>query len=137
MLLGADTAAKLKDPAKSARKVGLQYVTDAAPGIRRLRHGNAFRYRWPDGKVVRDPKTLKRIRSLAVPRAWTDGWIGTNPTGHLQATGRDDRRRKQFRYHPRWREIRDETKYARLIAFAGALRQIRARVERDLARSGV
>src|SRR5580765_3708651 len=137
MLLGADTADRLKDPVISARHVGLRYVTDTAPGIRREHRRKGFQYRGTDGKIVRDLKTLKRIQSLAIPPAWTDVWIGTNPDGHLQATGRDDRRRKQFRYHPRWREIRDETKYARLITFARTLRRIRRRIRHDLALPGI
>src|SRR6185369_14078384 len=128
MLIDSETVAELKDPAKSARAVGLHYVTDDRPGIRRLRNGKGFLYRNGSGRAVRDRQTLGRIQSLAIPPAWTEVWISTDPEGHLQATGRDDRRRKQFRYHPRWREIRDETKYARIIAFARALPRLRQRV---------
>lgn len=133
----AEAAEALKDPVKSAKSGGLKYVSDQAPGISRERSGKEFRYRDPSGKIIRDQNTLRRIRSLVIPPAWTDVWICPDPNGHLQATGRDDRRRKQFRYHPHWREIRDETKYARIIAFAKALPKIRKRVERDLARSGL
>jgi DNA topoisomerase-1 len=125
------------DPVVAARAAGLRYVLDDRPGIRRLRAGKGFRYVDPDGKPVRDPDVLSRIRSLAIPPAWTDVWICPQANGHLQATGRDDRGRKQYRYHPRWRAVRDETKYDRLIAFAHALPRIRARVEQDLAQPGL
>src|SRR5262249_22988697 len=96
-----------------------------------------FRYRKPDGAAVRDAGTLQRIRALAIPPAWTDVWICTRAEGHIQATGRDARRRKQYRYHERWREIRDEAKYGRLAAFARTLPRIRRTVTRDLARPGL
>lgn len=133
----AEAAEALKNPVKSAEVVGLNYVSDHSPGIKRERAGKAFRYRDSSGKIIRDEATLRRIRSLVIPPAWTDVWICADPNGHLQATGRDDRKRKQFRYHPRWREIRDETKYARIIAFAQALPKIRERVEEDLTRPGL
>jgi len=137
MLLEPEAVAALKDPMRSARAVGLRHVSDEAPGITRERSGKHFRYRDPGGKLVRDTETLRRIKSLAIPPAWTEVWICANPNGHLQATGRDDRRRKQFRYHPRWREIRDETKYARMMAFARALPKIRRRVRKDMALPGM
>jgi DNA topoisomerase-1 len=137
MLLDPETVAQINQPAESARIVGLNYVTDDTPGIRRERSGSGFRFRGPRGKIIRETATLRRIKSLAIPPAWTDVWITVDPEGHLQATGRDDRRRKQHRYHPRWREIRDETKYARMIAFARVLPQIRQRVERDLSLQGL
>jgi DNA topoisomerase-1 len=112
-------------------------VHDDQPGIRRARSGKGFRYRTPDGKVLHDPDELRRIRALVIPPAWTDVWICPLANGHLQATGRDDRGRKQHRYHPRWREVRDETKYHRMIAFGQALPRIRRRTERDLARRGL
>lgn len=130
-------AKELQDPVKSAESVGLNYVTDGTPGITRESSGNDFRYRTAAGKLIRNAKTLGRIRSLAIPPAWTEVWICQDPNGHLQATGRDDRGRKQFRYHPRWREIRDETKYARMIVFARSLPNIRKRVEQDLALTGL
>lgn len=133
----AEAAEALKNPVKSAEVVGLNYVSDHSPGIKRERAGKAFRYRDSSGKIIRDEATLRRIRSLVIPPAWTDVWICADPNGHLQATGRDDRKRKQFRYHPRWREIRDETKYARIIAFAQALPKIRERVEEDLTGPGL
>jgi DNA topoisomerase-1 len=120
-----------------ARAAGLRYVSDAAPGIVRRRRGKAFHYRHADGGPVRDRRTLGRIRALAIPPAWRDVWICSADDGHLQATGRDARQRKQYRYHRRWREVRDETKYGRLIAFAAALPRIRQRVARDLARPGL
>jgi DNA topoisomerase-1 len=120
-----------------ARAAGLRYVSDETPGIARQRRGKAFRYLRPGGSPVRDRSTLGRIRALAVPPAWSEVWICARDDGHLQATGRDARRRKQYRYHRRWREVRDETKYGRLIPFAGALPRIRRRVERDLALPGL
>lgn len=128
---------ELQVPEKAAAAAGLRYVSDASPGISRERAGQGFRYRDGKGKVVNDAETFKRIKSLAIPPAWKDVWICADSNGHLQATGRDQRNRKQFRYHPRWREIRDETKYARMILFAKALPQLRKRVERDLAKPGL
>jgi len=124
-------------PAESARAAGLRHVDDASRGIERRRAGNGFQYIKPDGRTLRDRSVLQRIRSLAIPPAWQDVWICPVPDGHLQATGRDARGRKQYRYHPRWREVRDETKYDRLAAFGEALPRIRRRVARDLARSGL
>jgi DNA topoisomerase-1 len=125
------------DPIGSARRAGLRYVSDEAPGLRRVRAGKGFRYLDPDGRAVADPETRARIRALAIPPAWEDVWICPRPDGHLQATGRDARGRKQYRYHPRWREVRDESKYGRMIAFAHALPKIRRRVARDLGRPGM
>jgi DNA topoisomerase-1 len=125
------------DPVRSARSAGLRYVTDDRPGIRRKMGPLGFKYIRPDGRVVRQPSELKRIARLAVPPAWTDVWICLDPRGHLQATGRDARGRKQYRYHPDWRSTRDETKYDRMPAFAEALPRIRARTAADLARAGL
>ncbi len=125
------------DPVESAKAAGLRYVTDARPGIQRKRHGKHFRYLEAGGAALRDTKTLARIKSLVIPPAWTDVWICPLANGHLQATGRDARGRKQSRYHPRWREVRDETKYERMMHFADALPRIRARVEEDLAQPGL
>lgn len=119
-------------PDQTAASAGLQYVTDHLPGIRRQRVGSGFRYVTPHGSILRDAKTLQRIRSLAIPPAWTDVWICPHPLGHLQATGRDARRRKQHRYHPRWRQVRDEAKYDRILDFAAALPAIRKHVGADL-----
>jgi DNA topoisomerase-1 len=125
------------DPAQSAKEAGLRYVTDAKPGITRKGAGKGFRYIDADGKAVRDQETLKRVRSLVIPPAWKDVWICADPRGHLQATGRDARGRKQSRYHPRWRAVRDETKYERMMLFGTALRSIRERVDEDLGLAGL
>ncbi len=130
-------AAELVDPVESARAAGLRYVSDLSPGIRRTRAGKGFRYTGTDGRSIRDAETLGRIKRLTVPPAWTDVWICPDPRGHLQATGRDARGRKQYRYHPRWREVRDVVKYDRMIAFAEALPRIRERTDRDLERHGM
>ena len=127
----------ITDPVLSARAAGLRYVSDQRPGIHRLKTGKGFRYTAPDGQPVRDKDTLARIKSLVIPPAWTNVWICTQANGHLQATGRDARGRKQSRYHPRWREVRDETKYERMALFATALPRIRERVEHDLERPGL
>ena len=124
-------------PGASARAAGLRYVTAAAPGIRRAMGPLGFEYLDTSGSRITDEAELARIRKLAIPPAWTDVWICPNPRGHLQATGRDARGRKQYRYHARWRVVRDETKYDRVIAFGEALPRIRARTERDLARPGL
>jgi DNA topoisomerase-1 len=107
------------------------------PAIKREAAGHGFRYRYPTGDIVHEPEVLSRIKSLAIPPAWTDVWICPDPAGHLQATGRDDRGRKQHRYHRRWREVRDETKYGRMITFGKALPGIRKRVMRDLSLPGL
>ena len=125
------------DPLRSARSAGLRYVCDSRKGIRREMGRLGFRYIGPDGRTIRNASTLKRIRALVVPPAWTDVWICTDPRGHLQASGRDARGRKQYRYHRRWRESRDDTKFYRLQAFAAVLPAIRARTEADLARRGL
>jgi DNA topoisomerase-1 len=117
---------------ESAHAAGLCYVTDAAPGIRRRRRGRGLVYVGPDGNPVTDPAELERIRRLAIPPAWTDVWICALANGHLQVTARDARGRKQYRYHARYREVRDETKFGRMIAFSEILHLIRERVERDI-----
>lgn len=122
---------------EAAHEAGLVHTSDDEPGIRRVRRGRSFEYRDPDGKVVRDPATLDRIRSLVIPPAWEEVWITTRPRGHLQATGRDARGRKQHRYHARWRETRDANKFDRMIGFAHTLPRIRSRVARDLRRPGL
>src|SRR5437763_1673365 len=125
------------DPVESAKAAGLRYVSDAKPGIKRKRQGKGFRYVAPDGSAMHDPEVMGRIKSLAIPPAWTNVWICASPNGHLQATGRDARGRKQSRYHPRWREVRDETKYHRMMLFGAALPAIRKRVEQDLSTPGL
>src|SRR5438067_1856914 len=125
------------DPVEAARSAGLRHVSDARPGITRRRSGKGFTYLSPEGTPIRGEEELRRIRSLAVPPAWTDVWICPDPRGHVQATGRDARGRKQYRYHTRWREVRDETKYGRMVAFGEALPVIRKRVSADLAKQGM
>ena len=125
------------DPVASAKAAGLRYVTDARPGITRKRTRTGFRYVSPDSKPIRDPEILGRIKSLVIPPAWNDVWICTHANGHLQATGRDARGRKQSRYHPRWRATRDETKYERMTLFGQALPRIREQVDHDLALPGL
>ena len=126
------------DPVESARAAGLRYTTDTKPGIRRQRgRGKTFTYVDAEGRRVRASADLDRIRSLVIPPAWTDVWICPDPRGHLQATGRDARGRKQYRYHPKWREVRDETKYHRMIGFAQALPGIRRKTRADLTRQGL
>ncbi len=124
-------------PADAARSAGLRYVSDTMPGVRRKRSGKHFAYVDTTGKAVRDEEVLSRIRALAIPPAYEDVWICPVPNGHIQATGRDARGRKQYRYHARWREIRDETKYGRMLDFAKALPAIRKRVEKDLRLTGM
>ena len=126
-----------QDPVEAAESAGLRYVSDVMPGIRRKRAGKGFSYASVDGKLIRDKRTLARIRSLAIPPAYTDVWICPSPNGHILATGRDARGRKQYRYHPRWREVRDETKFGRMLAFSEVLPTIRAKVESDLTRPGL
>jgi DNA topoisomerase-1 len=128
------TPASVVDPIESARMAGLRYVSDHTPGIRRERQGDTFRYLDSNGRVIEDPAELERFKSLGIPPAWEDVWICPKPNGHIQATGRDAKGRKQYRYHPRWRATRDETKYGRMLAFGRALPQIRARVAQDLRR---
>jgi DNA topoisomerase I len=120
-------------PASSAKSAGWRYVTDAKPGIRRVRRGKSFRYVDTDGCPILDQETIARIKSFVIPPAWNEAWICPLANGHLQATGRDSRGRKQSRYHPRWREVRDETKYERLTLFGSILPAIRQRIEQDLA----
>ncbi|HEX6350194.1 MAG TPA: DNA topoisomerase IB [Candidatus Dormibacteraeota bacterium] len=122
---------------EDAREAGLRYVSDQAPGIRRRRRGDGFAYLDADGGAVSDSATLDRIRALAIPPAWTDVWICPLANGHIQATGRDARGRKQYRYHDRWRAVRDDDKYGRVIDFARALPRLRRRVARDLRRRGL
>jgi len=126
-----------KEAVATAREAGLRYVSDSDEGIRREHRENGWRYLFHDRTQVSDEEALARIRSLAIPPAWTDVWICAQPNGHLQATGRDARGRKQYRYHPRWREVRDLDKYERVMEFVAVLPRIRRRVERDLRRRGL
>ena len=129
------------DPIASAQLAGLRYVTGTGPGItrkaRKLQGKVVFSYLGLDGKPLRDRERIAQIKSLAIPPAYQDVWICPDPDGHLQATGRDARGRKQYRYHPRWRAVRDENKYERVMAFAEALPGIRRRVDADLNRAGL
>lgn len=127
----------ITDPAEAAEAAGLRYVRDDEPGIRRRRAGKHFRYIGPDGQPIQDQAELERIRKIGLPPAYTSVWICADPNGHIQATGRDAKGRKQYRYHPRWREVRDTTKYGRMISFGRALPHMRERVDRDLARPGL
>jgi DNA topoisomerase-1 len=126
-----------KDPRLAAKAAQLKYVRDDAPGISRHVSGKGFRYTDTHGRKITDGKTLARIRSLVIPPAWKDVWICAAPEGHLQATGRDARGRKQYRYHPRWRQVRDEVKYGRMLSFGMALARIRRRVNHDLRLHGM
>jgi DNA topoisomerase I len=132
-----ETKSTPSDLIESAQSAGLRYVSSEKPGIRRVIAGKVFRFVDPAGRTIRDPAQLNRIKSLVIPPAWTDVWICPDAKGHLQATGRDARGRKQHRYHPEWRQVRDETKYHRMLAFAKALPKIRQRVEKDMALPGM
>jgi DNA topoisomerase-1 len=130
-------AAAIPDPELSAREAGLRYVTTDHPGITRRRAGKGFSYRDPDGERITDKRTIERIKKLAIPPAWEDVWICPSANGHIQATGRDAKGRKQYRYHERWREVRDENKYEHTLAFGRALPRIRERVDADLRKHGL
>jgi len=125
------------DAVSAAKSAGLRYVSDNMPGIRRKQVGKAFTYTTPSSTPLRDSEGVRRIKSLAIPPGWTNVWICPIPNGHIQATARDAKGRKQYRYHPRWRVVRDETKYDRLIAFGQVLPSIRRRAEKDLALAGL
>ena len=131
---GAKLVAEAIDAAEEA---GLRYVSDDRPGYTRKRNGDDFDYFDAEGKQIRDEQRLVRLKRLAIPPAWTDVWICPAPNGHIQATGRDARRRKQYLYHERWREVRDENKYDRILDFAKALPKIRRRVAKDLKLPGL
>jgi len=120
-----------------ARDAGLRYTTDARPGITRRRSGTGFSYRDADGRTIRDREVIGRIRALAIPPAWTDVWICPWPNGHLQASGRDARGRKQYRYHARWHQHRGAEKFDRMLDFSAALPRIRRRCDEDLTRPGL
>jgi DNA topoisomerase-1 len=125
------------DPVEVAEEAGLRYVSDEQPGYSRRPKGDDFDYFDAEGKRITDETRLLRIRRLAIPPAYTDVWICPSANGHIQATGRDARGRKQYRYHERWREVRDENKYDRMLVFGKALPKIRRRVDRDLKRRGL
>lgn len=121
-------------PRQSAREASLTYVSDEQPGIRRKRHSDRFSYLTPGGKTLRDAAAMERIRGLSIPPAWSDVWISPDADGHLQATGRDQRGRKQYLYHPQWYACRDEMKFSSLVEFAEALPLLRRRIDADLRR---
>jgi DNA topoisomerase-1 len=125
------------DPEQAAADAGLRYVSDQQPGYTRERRGKKFIYFDIDGKEIRDEARILRINRLAIPPAYADVWICPSPNGHLQATGRDDRGRKQYRYHERWRVVRDENKYEKMIVFGQALSKIRRRIDRDMKLPGL
>jgi DNA topoisomerase I len=127
----------IPDPQESAEAAGLRYVSDEMPGITRKRAGKGFAFFGPRGDLIRDPKTIERIKKLVIPPAWTNVWICPHPRGHIQATARDAKGRKQYRYHDKWREVRDETKYSKLLAFARKLPEIRERIDRDMRKHGL
>jgi len=130
-------AALIVDPVESAAIVGLHYVGDTSPGIQRQRINEEFCYIHANGERICDDSELSRIKALAIPPAWTDVWICALPHGHLQATGRDAKGRKQYRYHAHWRQIRSQTKFNRMIAFGEALPKIRQRIAEDLVLRGL
>ena len=132
-----DLATSPADPQEAAEAAGLVYVSDEDRGIRRERKGEVFAYFKANGDAVQDEATLERIRKLAIPPAWTDVWICTRASGHLQATGRDARGRKQYRYHPQFREVRDSNKYEHILEFAKALPALRARLAEHMALRGL
>jgi DNA topoisomerase-1 len=125
------------DPKEAAEEAGLTYVTDEEKGLAREKRGEGFAYFKPNGDEVTDEKVLERVRKLAIPPAWTDVWICPKANGHLQATGRDARGRKQYRYHPQFREVREGTKYERMLEFAKALPAIRRKISEDMALRGL
>ena len=130
-------ATGVTDPREAAEEAGLVYVDDSRPGFTRRRSGTGFGFRDTKGVPIRDPAVIKRIRSLAIPPAYTDVWICPRANGHIQATGRDAKGRKQYRYHPDFRQARDATKFGRIMAFADVLPGIRARVDRDMSLRGL
>jgi len=131
------TLSAAQEAARAARSAGLIYVADAMPGIRRERQGKQFQYFMPDGGLIEDPALLARIAGLAIPPAYEQVWICRDEHGHLQATGRDARGRKQYRYHSRWRGIRDDAKFERMVSFAAGLPRLRRKLAQDLARPGL
>lgn len=133
----AKLAGLLKDSEAAAKAAQLRYTSDDEPGIRRRAFGKGFVYLRPDGKRVSDAKTLERIRSLAIPPAWTEVWICASESGHIQATGKDARGRKQYRYHAKWREVRDAAKFEHILLFGEALPRLRAQLQLDLDQRGL
>ena len=136
-MLSDEAGAGVVDPREAARDAGLRYVDDSKPGLRRKRNGKGFRYIDGQGATIRDPGEIERLKGLAIPPAYTDVWICPHPNGHIQATGRDEKGRKQYRYHPRFREAREASKFHRIMAFAEALPGIRRRIDADMGRRGL
>jgi DNA topoisomerase-1 len=137
MLKKIDDGSLLSRSLAAAEQASLIYVSDEEPGIRRKRAGRSFAYFMPDGNRIAEPAEIDRINKLAIPPAWTDVWIAPDADGHIQATGRDVRGRKQYRYHPRWAQVRDEAKYYQLAAFAEALPALREQIDKDLRCQGL
>ena len=137
MLVESPNEQTIVDPKDAARSVGLRYVSDARPGIRRKKAGNGFTYTRVDGSRLAEPEVLGRIKALAIPPAWTDVWICPFADGHIQATGRDAKGRKQYRYHARFREVRESSKYEHVVAFADTLPAIREQVREDMGLRGL
>jgi len=131
------TTENVVDPRDAAETAGLLYVSDEEPGIRRKKSGKGFTYTGPDGKKVTDKATLERIKSLAIPPAYTDVWICAKANGHIQATGRDAKGRKQYRYHPAFREVRESTKYEHMLEFARGLPAIRKTIDEHMSLRGL
>ncbi len=132
-----ESGTSIEDLKAAAKAAHLRYVSDHRPGLRRVRAPKGFRYVDPAGQAITDEETIARIHKLAIPPAYEDVWICPNPNGHLQAVGRDARGRKQYRYHPRWRAVRDEAKYTKMLIFGRVLPVIRERVSHDLSRHGL
>jgi DNA topoisomerase-1 len=130
-------AEALEPTAVTAEDAGLRFVADSDPGISRRKRGKLFCYVGPDGREIRDSKTMNRIRALAIPPAWTEVWISPRADGHIQATGRDARGRKQYRYHPDWQRVRDEAKFDRLVAFGRLLPALRTTIDKGMAQAGL
>lgn len=126
-----------QEPRHSARRARLRYTSDLEPGIQREVENKAFIYKYPNGKIVHNKKVLERIRKLVIPPAWTKVWICMDHNGHLQATGRDSRGRKQYRYHPKWAAVRDENKFSRIVAFGRKIPSIRKRIQEHLSLPGL
>ena len=137
LLDSSENAQTIVDPKDAAQSVGLRYISDARPGIRRRKTGTGFTYTRADGSKLSDPDVLKRIKALVIPPAWADVWISPFADGHLQATGRDAKGRKQYRYHALFREVRESTKYEHVVAFADELPAIRKKVHEHMGRRGL
>ncbi|HEX7052329.1 MAG TPA: DNA topoisomerase IB [Burkholderiales bacterium] len=125
-------SSRLAEHRKAAQRAGLRYVTDGVSGIRRKRVGSGWAYYTPEGALIRDAAVKRRLNALAIPPAWTQVWICPDPDGHIQATARDARGRKQYRYHPHYRDARDRSKFRRMLEFSEVLPRLRERIERDL-----